>query len=158
MTLRIAIAAAVVALLAGCAATSSTTPASQQASAVATPLPASSAEMQTNMHVQAIASGNVAKLATEYAPDARLEWIGGPLDGTYRGAQIAEVWAKFTKAQGPRGATSANMETSTNPKGATVSLNGLYRGKADVKVRQVITYRNGLIMNEIWQVDPNLPS
>ncbi|CAG9180872.1 nuclear transport factor 2 family protein [Cupriavidus pinatubonensis] len=54
------------------------------------------------LHFQTIASGDVAALMHGYADSAQFNWVAGPLDGTYAGADaIRGVWEKFTKAQGP---------------------------------------------------------
>ncbi len=108
-------------------------------------------------HFQAIGKGDVAAIAGAYAPKAQLEWVGGPLDGTYRGAKAIEgVWQKFTKAQGPLEVTAETVEEAANPKGATVTANVVYKGKQPLKVRQVVTYRDGHIVAETWQVAPKL--
>lgn len=112
---------------------------------------------EARAHFQAIASGDVATLMTSYAPQAQFQWVGGPLDGAYTDAKaIQEVWTKFTTAQGPLKLTVADVQEAANPKGATVSANVLFEGKAPIKVRYILTYREGKIVNEVWQIDPNL--
>ena len=96
-------------------------------------------------------------LARGYADNAQLNWIGGPLDGTYTGAaSIGGVWEKFTKAQGPLKVTVDKLDESGNPKGATVTANVQFEGKQPIKVRYVLTYRDGKLVNETWQIDPKL--
>lgn len=108
-------------------------------------------------HFQAIAAGDLQIVMRGYADGARLEWIGGPLDGSYASPDaIRGVWAKFTGSQGPLKLTVDKLEESINPKGATVSANVQFEGKAPVKVRYVLTFREGKIVNETWQVDPKL--
>jgi len=109
-------------------------------------------------HVRALENGDVSALMSHYAPDARLYWIGGPLDGDYANADaIGEVWTKFIRAQGGGGkATLENWHTSVNPKGATVTASLLFDGQTAVKVFYVLSYRNDKIVSEIWQVDPAL--
>lgn len=109
------------------------------------------------LHFKAIAAGDVDQLMRGYERDATLQWVGGPLDGVYAGdVRLREVWSKFAGAQGKLGLSVANLQESTNPKGATVTANVEFKGKAAIKVRYVLTYRDGKIVNEIWQVDPNL--
>jgi len=109
------------------------------------------------LHFQAIGSGDTALLARGYADNAQLNWIGGPLDGTYTGAaSIGGVWEKFTKAQGPLKVTVDKLDESGNPKGATVTANVQFEGKQPIKVRYVLTYRDGKLVNETWQIDPKL--
>lgn len=108
-------------------------------------------------HFEAIAAGDTARLARSYADGAQLNWVGGPLDGTYVGAEsIREVWEKFTKAQGALRLAVADVQESANPKGATVSANVLFEGKQPIKVRYVLVYRDGRLVSETWQIDPAL--
>lgn len=108
-------------------------------------------------HFQAIASGDAAALASGYAENARLEWVGGPLDGSYTGSTaIQAVWQKFAKAQGTLALAVDKVEESGNPKGTTVSANVQFTGKQPIKVRYVLTYRDGKIASETWQIDPKL--
>ena len=75
-------------------------------------------------HIDAIAKGDVAAIAATYADSTTLNWVGGPLDGTYVGAdKLKDVWGKFTTAQGPLKATVTNVQESGNPKGDTVTAN-----------------------------------
>lgn len=109
------------------------------------------------LHFQAIGSGDTSLLARGYADNAQLHWIGGPLDGTYVGAaNISGVWEKFTKAQGPLKVGVDKLEESVNPKGATVTANVQFEGKQPIKVRYVLTYREGKLVSETWQIDPKL--
>lgn len=108
-------------------------------------------------HFQAIAAGDVPAVMDSYAAHARFEWIGGPLDGTYTTPEaIRGVWTQFTGAQGPLKLAVDKVEESANPKGATVSANVQFEGKAPIKVRYVLTYRDGKIVSETWQIDPKL--
>lgn len=108
-------------------------------------------------HFQAIASGDLSALMSGYHDNAQLQWLGGPLDGHYAGAAaIRSVWEKFSQAQGPLKTTVAAVEESANPKGATVTANVLFVGKAPIKVRYVLVYRDNLIVSETWQIDPKL--
>ena len=53
-------------------------------------------------HFQAIGSGDLAVLMRSCNDPAQLQWLGGPLDGSYAGsAAIRGVWEKLSKAQGP---------------------------------------------------------
>ena len=108
-------------------------------------------------HFQAIAAGDIAQLSRNYAEQAQLNWVGGPLDGTYAGAEaIRSVWDKFAKSQGPLKLTVSDLQESANPKGSTVSANVLFEGKQPIKVRHVLVYRDGKLVSETWQVDPKL--
>ncbi len=108
-------------------------------------------------HFQAIGSGDVPVLMRGYADGAQLTWVGGPLDGSYATHDaIRGVWAKFTQSQGPLKVGIAQLEESANPKGATVSANIVFEGKTPIKVRYVLTYREGKIVSETWQIDPKL--
>lgn len=108
-------------------------------------------------HFRAIAGGQVENVLSQYADNATLEWVGGPLDGRYAGkTALSEVWGKFAKAQGELTFKASNVQESANPKGATVTANVVFSGKNDIKVRYVLVYRNGKIVSEVWQIDPNL--
>ena len=112
---------------------------------------------QANVHFRAIGAGDVAAIVGDYADSAQLTWLGGPLDGTYTGAaNIRGVWEKFTKAQGPLKVSIDKLDESANPKGATVTANVQFDGKQPIKVRYVLTYREGKLVNETWQIDPKL--
>ena len=109
------------------------------------------------MHFQAVGSGDLALLMRGYADNAQFNWVGGPLDGTYTGTDnIRGVWEKFTKSQGAMKVSVDKLEESANPKGSTVSANVQFEGKQPIKVRYVLTYRDGKIANETWQIDPKL--
>lgn len=109
------------------------------------------------LHFQAIGSGDIALLSRGYGDNAQLNWIGGPLDGTYTGADnIRGVWEKFGKAAGPLKVSVDKLEESANPKGATVTANVQFEGKQPIKVRYVLTYREGKLVSETWQIDPKL--
>jgi ketosteroid isomerase-like protein len=108
-------------------------------------------------HFKAIADGKVDELMKAYTNDAVLHWVGGPLDGAYAGtAEVRKVWSKFTQAQGPLTLNTSKVESSANPTGATVTADVEFKGKAPIKVRYVLLYRDGKLVNEIWQIDPTL--
>ncbi|MBK7543129.1 MAG: nuclear transport factor 2 family protein [Candidatus Competibacteraceae bacterium] len=108
-------------------------------------------------HFRAIAGGQIENLVGQYADSATLEWVGGPLDGRYAGKMaLSEVWGKFAKAQGELQFKISDLRESANPKGGTVTANVIFSGKNDIKVRHVLTYRDGKIVSEVWQIDPNL--
>ena len=108
-------------------------------------------------HFQAIASGELSNIMQDYAGTALFQWVGGPLDGSYSGPDaIHGVWKKFTKANGPMKVSISRLESSANPKGETVTANVFFQGNKTVKVRYALTYRDGKIVNEVWQIDPKL--
>ena len=108
-------------------------------------------------HFQAIGSGDLTVLMRSYGDQAQFNWVGGPLDGTYSTPDaIRGVWEKFTKSQGALKVSVDKLEESTNPKGATVSANVQFEGKQPIKVRYVLTFRDGKIVSETWQIDPKL--
>lgn len=108
-------------------------------------------------HFKAIGEGQVDQIMANYAPDATFQWVGGPLDGAYTGTEkIKEVWTKFAKANAPLTVAVSKLEESANPKGATVTANVEFKGKSAIKVRYVLVYREGKLVDEIWQIDPKL--
>jgi ketosteroid isomerase-like protein len=124
--------------------------------AVASPVFAGPAEDNARAHFAAIGAGQVDAIMSQYAPDASFQWIGGPLNGAYAGAdKIKEVWAKFTK-NGPFYVSLAKVEESANDKGAIVTANVRFEGKSDIKVRYSLVYRDGKLVNEVWTIDSKL--
>ena len=112
---------------------------------------------EARTHFQAVGSGDVQVLMRGYAEQTQFNWVGGPLDGVYATSDaIRGVWTKFTQSQGPMKVTISQLEESANPKGSTVSANVLYEGKAPIKVRYVLTFRDSKIVSETWQIDPKL--
>jgi ketosteroid isomerase-like protein len=108
-------------------------------------------------HIAAIAEGNVDAITASYAPDAVLEWVGGPLDGRYAAPDaIKTTWTKFAKANGALKADISHLQEAANPKGATVTADVAFQGKTAIPVRYVLTYRDGKLVDEIWQIDPKL--
>lgn len=123
--------------------------------AVAGPLDQKKAER----HLNAVAAGDVEALMTDYADDAYMDWIGGPLDGRYYGkAAIREVWKKFVAANDgqPRPARVGQLSSYGNPKGVALEAEAEYGGKTPLKVWHVLVFRDGVMTSELWQIDPNL--
>lgn len=116
-------------------------------------------EKKAEAHLQAVAAGDIDALMRDYADDAYVDWIGGPLDGRYRGkAAIGEVWQKFAALNDgqPRPARFGKLVQQANPKGATLEAAAEYGGKTTIKVQHVLVYRDGVLTTEIWQVAPAL--
>jgi len=116
-----------------------------------------SASNDATDHINNIAAGKVTSVMQDYANNAVFQWIGGPLDGVYSNHKsIKEVWSKFAKGNAPLTAKIDQITESSNPKGSTVSANVVFNGKKTIKVRYILTYRGGKLVNEIWQIDPKL--
>lgn len=114
-------------------------------------------EARVKARINATARGDVDAIMGEYTDDCVFQWVGGALDGEYRGrAAIRAVWDKFKTNQGEMQLTLGRVESNTNPKGVTVNAFAEYKGKMNVKVRQVFVYRDGKLAMEIWQIDPGL--
>ena len=65
----------------------------------ANPAMAGPAPDMAQAHIAAITKGDVAAITASTAPNAALHWVGGPLDGTYAGADMQKgIWTKFTTA------------------------------------------------------------
>ncbi|UJD82591.1 nuclear transport factor 2 family protein [Serratia rubidaea] len=106
-------------------------------------------------HFKAIADGNTAGIMQQYASNAHLDWVGGPLDGSYATPEaIGGVWNKFTTAQGRLNHKVADLQEVSNPKGSTVTAQVSFIGKSTINVFYVLTYREGKIVNETWQIAP----
>lgn len=109
-------------------------------------------------HLAAIAGGQLDAVQATYAPDARLDWVGGNLEGRYSGAEaIGKLWRTFHERRQPMQITVDSIESHANDKGATVIASVIYKSTdATTKVRQIITLRDGRIHTEIWQIAPAL--
>jgi len=116
-------------------------------------------EAKARAHLDAIASGDLEALMQDYSDDAFFEWVGGPLDGRYRGkAEIRAVWQKWIAANGgkARPVARGKLAAFANPKGATVDTRAAYEGTTPVKVWHALTYRDGQLATEVWQIAPAL--
>lgn len=111
-------------------------------------------EAKAKAHVEAIAAGDLEAVMRDYPQSAFMEWVGGPLDGQYRGtAAIRTVWKKFFAANDgkPRALKIEEIEDYTHPQGASIEVVAEYGGKVPVKVWHVFVYRDGVLVAEIWQ-------
>jgi hypothetical protein len=116
-------------------------------------------EAKAKAHLDAVAAGDLEALMRDYADDAYMEWVGGPLDGRYRGkAEIRAVWQKFIAVNDgqPRPATSGKLKAFANPRGTSVEAGAGYGGKLPMKVWHALTYREGDLTTEVWQIAPAL--
>lgn len=105
------------------------------------------------MHFKSVAMANVTDIMSQYAPDATLVWVGGPLDGTYKGKrEIREVWEKFAHHVGKTTEMAKDIHVDGNPKGMTVTARVRFHGKMTIPVRYVLVYRGQKIVSEIWQI------
>lgn len=111
-------------------------------------------EAKAKAHVEAIAAGDLETVMRDYPKNAFMEWVGGPLDGQYRGQEaILAVWKKFFAANEgkPRPAKFGDIEAYSHPKGASIETTVEYGGKVPVKVWHLFVYRDGVLAAEIWQ-------
>lgn len=116
-------------------------------------------EAKAKAHLEAAASGDMNTLMRDYTADAYMDWVGGGLDGRYRGKEaIGEVWKKFIANSGgkPRPAKFGKLESFSNPKGTSIGIAAEYGGEKPVKVWHVLTYRDGELATEIWQIAPTI--
>ena len=114
-------------------------------------------EAKAKAHLEAIAAGKLDALMADYADDVYMDWIGGPLDGRYRGkAAVRAVWQKWIAANRgkPRTAKVSEIEAYANPAGASIEASAEYGGVTPVKVWHVLVYRDGALVTEIWQIAP----
>lgn len=116
-------------------------------------------EAKAHAHLDAVAAGDLDALMRDYPDDAYMEWVGGPLDGRYHGKEaIRTVWQKFIAANDgkPRPAKFGKAAAYANPKGTSVESKAEYGGKLPLKVLHVLTYREGELTTEVWQIAPAL--
>lgn len=122
------------------------------------PAATGAAQAMAAQRLQAIGRGDIQTIMQGYGDNATLNWVGGPLDGTYQGPeQLAGVWQRFVTAQGPMRVMPGTAVEGANPRGATVITPVAFAGeRSTVKVRHVVVVRGGRVVNETWQVDPAL--
>lgn len=116
-------------------------------------------EKKAEAHLKAVAAGDIDALMRDYTADAYMDWVGGPLDGRYRGkAAILEVWKKWAALNDgkPRQARMGKPSQYANPKGVSVETSAEYSGKTTAKVWHILVYREGDLATEIWQIAPEL--
>lgn len=116
-------------------------------------------DARARAHLEAVAAGDLNVLTRDYADDAYMDWVGGPLDGRYRGkTAIAEVWKKFIALNHgkPRPARFDKAESYANPAGVSIATVAEYGGEKPVKVWHVLTYRDGQLVTEVWQISPTI--
>lgn len=116
-------------------------------------------EAKAKAHLDAVAAGDIDTLMRDYAEDAYMDWIGGPLDGRYRGkAAIRTVWEKFIAANDgkARPVKRGEIEAYANPKGVSLEARAEYGGKTPVKAWHILIYRDGEMTTEIWQIAPSI--
>jgi len=95
-------------------------------------------EAKAKAHLEAVAAGDLDALMRDYADDVYMDWVGGPLDGRYRGkAEIRTVWQKFIAANAgkPRTAKFSKSDAYANPKGTTVEPRAKYSAPPAGKVQ-----------------------
>lgn len=117
-------------------------------------------ERNADAHLKAIAAGDTEAIMKAYGDDPWMDWVGGSLDGRYKGAEaIRELWNRFAanNDQQPRTVTHGPIVQNANPKGVTLAVTAEYVGKTTVRVRHVLVYRDTRLVTEVWQIDPNAP-
>ncbi|AFZ70040.1 hypothetical protein Calag_0259 [Caldisphaera lagunensis DSM 15908] len=120
-------------------------------------------------HWNDIAIENASLVIQEYAPNAVLHWIGGPLAGTYNGvSQITNVWNKFFNTYEtvywytiiPPSVTQINSTTYqvTGYAQFFVAPTSDPLNLLVLNVTEMLTYQyiNGqyMLTNEVWKVMP----
>lgn len=114
-------------------------------------------ERAADAHLKAIAAGDVDTVMKAYGDEPSMDWIGGPLDGRYRGTEaVRELWKKFAAANDnqPRPLQRTSIVQNGNPKGVTLTVTAEYGGKTTVRTHQVLVYRDMKLVSEVWQIDP----
>ena len=113
-------------------------------------------ERAADAHLRAVAAGDVDALMAQYGDDPWMDWVGGALDGRYRGSDaIRGVWQKFVANNDgpPRTLTRTTITQNANPKGVTLTAVAEFAGKTTVRVRHVLVFRDAKLVTEIWQND-----
>ncbi|GHE05370.1 hypothetical protein U879_02970 [Defluviimonas sp. 20V17] len=104
-------------------------------------------------HFRDVATGRVGAIMAQYSPHATLNWVGGTLNGTYRGTEaIKDVWQRFEHDMGKMTAHVSDVKVSGGKSGMTVTADVRFSGKMTVPARYVLVYRNHKIVDEVWQL------
>lgn len=104
-------------------------------------------------HFSDVATGRVGAIMAQYAPHATLNWVGGKLNGTYRGTEaIKDVWQRFEHDMGKMTAHVSDVKVSGGKLGMTVTADVKFQGKMTVPARYVLVYRDHKIVDEVWQL------
>jgi hypothetical protein len=102
----------------------------------------------------AISGGNAETVTSFYADKAEFHWVGGPLAGIYKGkGQIKAVWERFGQAAGKLDYKTLAVSESQNGPISTVTARVKFIGPKEVPVKFVLMFKDGKIVNQIWQVD-----
>lgn len=118
------------------------------------PAQASADAVRAEAYFNAISGGNAETIASFYADDAEFHWIGGPLDGKYKGkTKIKGVWEKFSQAAGKIDHEVLELSESANGKTSTVTARVMFKADSEVPVKFIMVYKDGKIASEVWQVD-----
>jgi len=115
-------------------------------------------ERAAEAHLKAIAAGDVEAVMKAYGDDPWMDWVGGALDGRYRGTEaIRALWTKFAANNDnqPRTLQRTTITQNANPKGVTLTATAEYAGKTTVRVKHVLVYRDTKLVSEVWQIDPS---
>lgn len=105
-------------------------------------------------HWTAVANRNVQKLGNEYASDAVIAWVGGPLNGTYKGQKsIDNLWSKFANATSPMRfqVKQVSYDVSANRPAVNEDV-VLSAGSKSIRVDSTLVYSNNKIVAEVWKV------
>jgi hypothetical protein len=115
---------------------------------------ASTGTLRAEAYFDAISGGNVATVASFYADEAEIYWIGGPLSGVYTGkGQITDLWQKFSDAAGEIYHKVLEVSESKYGSRSTVTARVSFIGPKEVPVKFLLVFEDGKIINQIWQVD-----
>lgn len=136
-----------------------TTSSPQIASSPSTSPAASAIATVAQNHWSAIAQGDLTQVMSQYAESPTLQWVGGPLAGTYQGKdKIQAVWQKFIKAQAPLKTAITNVKNTTGAQG-TNSVKALVtfsNAKTKIPVEYTLVYKSvagkDRITEETWKI------
>ncbi len=107
-------------------------------------------------HFKDIASGRIGAMLSQYSPHATLNWVGGKLNGTYRGHEaIKDVWQRYEHDMGKATVRVSDVKVRGDKQGMTVTADVLFTGKMKLPVRYVLVYRGHKIVDEVWQLAPH---
>ncbi len=104
-------------------------------------------------HWAAIAKNDLGVTNMDYVGDAVLEWVNGPLRGTYEGQPaIAGAWVRFFSAQGPLMVDICDLQIMEEDGKQIVRARAVFTGKGKVPVDHTLVYDGGRLVSETWKI------
>lgn len=112
-------------------------------------------EQKARAHWKEISAENLEAVMGDYAAAPALDWVGGPLNGKYDGADaVRATWTKLFAGQEMKDAEPSNVRVN----GDELTADVIFKTAAGaIPVRYTLDYdAAGKIAKEQWRIDPTL--